>query len=170
VRCTAVVIAAGAWSGQIAGTAMLPVAPVRGQMLAVRAAESIFRRVIASPRCYLIPRADGRLLIGATVEDAGFQEGTTEAGMTALRNAAVQLAPGIAALPVTERWFGFRPGTPDGLPVLGEDERIERLFYATGHYRNGILLAPVTAAAIAALIAGDRPPVSLAAFSPGRFR
>jgi glycine oxidase len=142
---------------------------VRGQMLALRAASPLFRRVIASPRCYLIPRADGRLLIGATVEEVGLTPGTTEAGLAGLRAAAAEMVPVAEALAEVESWYGFRPGTPDGLPILGEDPQTRGLFHATGHYRNGILLAPITAECIAAAVRGGVPPVLLDAFSPGRF-
>jgi glycine oxidase len=169
VAADAVVLAGGAWS-DIAGVTAAPIRPVRGQMLAVRGEATPFERVIASPRCYLIPRADGRVLVGATVEDVGFVQGTTPTAVAELRAAAIEIAPGLAALPVVEQWFGFRPGTPDGLPVLGEDDEVSGVFHATGHYRNGILLAPITAQLVTAALFGDAPSVSLEPFSIRRFR
>jgi glycine oxidase len=169
-RCGALVLAAGAWSGELAGIDAPPVHPVRGQMLAVLAAAALLERVVASRRCYVIPRRDGRLLIGATVEEVGFDEGVTADGIDALRAAAVELVPAVAHLPVTERWFGFRPATPDGLPILGRDVSVDGVFHATGHYRNGILLAPITGAAITALVLQQPPPVPLDAFTVARFR
>jgi glycine oxidase len=165
-----VINAAGAWSGGLRGAGVsLPVRPVRGQMVALSAGAQLIERVIATPRCYLIPRADGRLLVGATVEDIGFAEGTTPAGITGLVEAAIEALPAAAEFPIAEAWFGFRPATPDGLPVIGMDPLAAGLIHATGHYRNGILLAPITAACVAALAEGEPPPVALEAFAPGRF-
>jgi glycine oxidase len=158
-----VVIAAGAWSPQIEGLPRpLPVQPVKGQMFAVdarardaqRPAEPLLNRVTYASRCYVIPREDGRLLIGATVEDAGFRKGATPRGIAALMAAAMDVIPVIADLPLVETWAGFRPATPDGLPILGTDPTLNGLVYACGHYRNGILLAPVTATAIADIVTG----------------
>jgi glycine oxidase len=170
VSAGSVVLAAGVWSGELAGAGgAMPVRAVRGQMLAVRTAAPLFRRVIATPRCYVIPRADGRLLIGATVEEVGLTAGTSGAALTALREAAAEVVPKAGSLPEVESWYGFRPATPDGLPILGEDSHTRGLFHATGHYRNGILLAPVTGECIAAAVTGGVPPVLLDAFSPARF-
>jgi glycine oxidase len=166
----AIVLAAGAWSGSIGGIDAPPVRPVRGQMLAVRSAAPLVERVVASPRCYLIPRDGGRLLIGATVEEAGFEAGGSEAELYALLAAARELVPEVETLPVVERWFGFRPGTPDALPVLGADDRVEGLYHATGHYRNGILLAPITAELVSAAVMGEAPAIPLAPFSIARLR
>jgi glycine/D-amino acid oxidase-like deaminating enzyme len=155
----------------------LPVRPVKGQMFAVdsrgRAAERtvdhLLERVIHAADCYIIPRDDGRLLVGATLEEAGFRKGPTPRGIATLMRAAVAIVPAIDDMPLVETWAGFRPATPDGLPVIGRDRYADGLFHATGHYRNGILLAPITAAAIADLVTNATPAVDLAPFDPHRF-
>jgi glycine oxidase len=169
-----VVIAAGAWSATIHGLPYpLPVRPVRGQMLALAAvgpAAPRLDRTVETNGCYLVPRRDGRVLVGATVEEVAFAPGPTLTGISALAAAAVEAVPGLAELPLVETWAGFRPGTPDALPVLGEDPELTGLFYATGHFRNGILLAPVTAQAIADLVTGVASTIDLAPFGVERFR
>jgi len=167
------VLAAGAWSGRLTGLpGPLPVGPARGQMLAVAGpAEPTAWSggpTITSDRVYIVPRGR-RILIGATVEDVGFAPGPTPVGLTSLVEAATALAPALAHMPIQEVWAGFRPRTPDGLPVLGADPDVPGLFYATGHFRNGILLAPITAAIMADLLAGARPAVDIAPFDPARF-
>lgn len=172
------VLAAGAWSGDIAGLPReLPLRPIKGQMFAVdgrgrshaRPTEPVLQRVVLSRDCYIIPRDDGRLLVGATVEDVGFRKGPTPRGIAGLMAAAAAVIPLIPDLPLVETWAGFRPATPDHMPVIGADPDMPGLIYATGHYRNGILLAPITAACVAALIEGAEPPASLDAFSVTRF-
>jgi glycine oxidase len=173
-----VVLAAGAWSGQLEGLPRpLPIRPVKGQMFSVdargrapdRPTDAILGRVIFATDCYIIPRADGRLLIGATMEEAGFRKAPTPRGISTLMAAAERVVPLTADLPLVETWAGFRPATPDGLPILGADPEMEGLVYATGHFRNGILLAPVTAACVADVVTDARPPVALDAFAPDRF-
>jgi glycine oxidase len=169
----AVVIAAGAWSAGIGGLpGPLPVHPVRGQMvaLAMPRPPAGIDRMVETAGCYLVPRKDGRVLVGATVEEAGFAPGPTLAGVAALAEAAVDAVPGLADAPLLETWAGFRPGTPDGLPILGVDPDLPGLVHATGHFRNGILLAPITAEAIADLVTGAAPTADLSAFGVGRFR
>jgi len=145
IECGMVVVAAGAWAGRLAGLPRpLRVRPVRGQMLAVRPSAPIASRVLGSPDVYLVPRDDGRLLVGATVEDVGFAEANTVEGTVGLLGAALSLVPSLGSAPVVEAWSGLRPGTEDGLPILGADPEVEGLYYATGHFRSGILLAPVT--------------------------
>jgi glycine oxidase len=127
------------------------------------------RHVIYSSRGYLIPRSDGRLLAGSTTEDTGFDKRVTEAGISTIRTMAEEIAPALESVPVLEAWAGFRPRAKDGLPVLGPLAGIKGLIYATGHYRNGILLAPVTAKLIAeAILSGATPPL-LSPFLPERF-
>lgn len=166
-----VVVAAGAWSGGIEGLPRpLPVRPVRGQMLSLRLPGSAVRRVLAAD-VYLIPRreaGEARLLVGATMEEAGFDRRTTPDALRRLREGAVRLVPSLEEAPVAESWAGLRPGTPDDLPVLGPDPQLPGLVYATGHFRNGILLTPVTAEYVGAVLRGDAPPV-LEAFRPDRF-
>jgi glycine/D-amino acid oxidase-like deaminating enzyme len=145
------------------------VVPVRGQMLAAELPGMEIPRIIKAEACYIVPRGSGRVLIGATVEHAGFDEHTTEAGLRSLQQAAQALVPALAQAHVVETWAGLRPGTPDDLPILGADPRVAGVFYATGHYRNGILLAPVTARALSELIVEGKTRFDLTGFSIARF-
>lgn len=165
------VLATGAWTSLIkAGSFALPeIKPVRGQIIEFQTAKRLFQKVIYSPRGYLVPRRDGRILIGATVEDAGFDKTISEAAAEFLRENALEIAPNLANLKVHDQWIGLRPFASDGLPVLGEISEIENLFVATAHYRNGILLAPITAKILADKIAGDENSEFLERFSPRRF-
>jgi glycine oxidase len=152
----AVVLAAGAWSRRIEGLApelRPPVRPIKGQMLALRMdrAAPLITHVIWAPGAYLVPRRDGRLIIGATVEEKGFDTTLTAGGMLTLLEAAWRTLPAVEELPIEEMWVGHRPGSRDDAPILGAGP-LDGLFYATGHHRNGILLTPVTADAIAALV------------------
>lgn len=166
----AVVVAAGSWSGTLGGLPRpLPVHPVRGQMLAVEAVPPLVRRIVMGSACYLVPASDGRVLVGATVERAGFDRRVTPAGLRNLVSAAIALVPDLAEAPIVETWAGLRPGTPDGFPVLGADPEVAGLVYATGHFRNGILLTPITAEIVADLVTGRPPAVGLEPFSPTRF-
>lgn len=170
IEAGAVVVAAGSWSGQLGGLPRpLPVLPVRGQMLAVEAVPPLLRRIVMAAGCYLVPAADGRVLIGATVERVGFHARVTPSGLRGLVDAAVAAVPALADAPVVETWAGLRPGTPDDLPLLGPDPEVSGLVYATGHYRNGILLTPITAEIVGDLVTGARPAVDLEPFSPARF-
>jgi glycine oxidase len=166
-----VVLAAGSWSGRIevTGAAVTPVKPVRGQLLHLAWRGGALARVIWAPRCYLVPWEDGTVLVGATVEDAGFDERTTVAGVRDLLDAACDVLPhGWQAAFLGAR-VGLRPATPDELPIVGKSAVIGGLVYATGHYRNGILLAPLTAKLVADVVAGKVEDPALAAMAPGRF-
>ena len=163
-----VVNCAGAWAGQI-GPHGFPTRPIKGQMLCVAMPEKdLVRHVIRAPDVYLIPRTNGRLLIGATVEDAGFDKQTVPETIQKLRKAALDLVPKLADARILEAWAGLRPGTPDALPILGVSAT-PGYFVATGHFRDGILLAPVTARVLSQLITGQRPDFELNVFSPQRF-
>jgi len=163
-----VINCAGAWAGQIAPH-IFPTRPIKGQMLCVAMPEkNLVRHVIRTPDVYLIPRSDGRLLIGATVEEAGYDKQTVPETILKLRQRAVELVPKLAAARILEAWAGLRPGTPDALPILGASAT-PSYFVATGHYRDGILLAPVTAKVMAQLITGQKPDFKLNAFSQQRF-
>lgn len=163
-----VVNCAGAWSGQIAPQ-RLPTRPVKGQMLyLVSPARGLVKHVIRSPEVYIVPRSDGRILVGTTVEEAGFDKRTEVSTIQRLRRAAIGLIPELENAKILEDWAGLRPGTPDDLPILGATS-IAGYFVATGHYRDGILLAPITARLMAQVIGGGKPEFDLAAFSPARF-
>ena len=164
-----VVLAAGAWSPAIAGLPRtLPVEPVRGQMLAYPAA--LLTRAIYGPTGYVVPRTDGRTLVGATMERVGFDAGNTDAGIARLEKTAVQILPQLASLRPTSAWAGIRPMSPDHQPILGPDPEQPRLVYATGHSRNGVLMTPLTADCVAAFVCGHQPPMDLTPFAPDRFR
>jgi glycine oxidase len=173
VAANATVIAGGAWSSLLgAADIALPnlrIKPVRGQMLAFEAKPPIVRHVVYSPRGYIVPRRDGRLLAGSTTEHAGFEKHVTAAGVQSILAAALEISPRIASLPMTDSWAGLRPRAADTLPVLGPCAEIEGVFYATGHYRNGILLAPITGELIAGAIVDKMFPAKLKIFSPDRF-
>jgi glycine oxidase len=169
-----VLIAAGAWSGQLDGlpdAARVPVRPVKGQILRLRdpAGPGLLGRVVRFGGGYLVPRADGRYVLGATVEERGFELRPAVGGIYELLRDAHEAVPGVSELEIEELCVGLRPGTPDNVPVIGPGA-LEGLFWATGHHRNGILLAPLTAARVVALLAGEGPvdPL-LPACSPLRF-
>jgi glycine oxidase len=164
---TTLVVAAGAWSPLIPGLPrVLPIEPMRGQMLALRGAP--LRRAVFGPDCYAVPRGD-RTLVGSTVEQVGFDSSTTPAALDRLRACAAALVPGLAGAEVAGAWAGLRPMTPDGLPLLGRDPDVPSVLYACGHSKNGILLAALTGDCVAALAAGRSPPVDLTPFSVDRF-
>ncbi|MFN2384145.1 MAG: glycine oxidase ThiO [Gemmatimonadota bacterium] len=168
-RAPWVVLAAGAWSAAIRGLPRpLPVRPVKGQMAAVRPAEMPIRHVVGCGGAYCVPRDDGRIVVGATVEEAGFDDSLDPAATEALVQAVAAAVPALGGAPIEARWSGLRPGTADDLPILGEDPELPGLLYATGHYRNGILLAPLSADLVAGLVRGEAPPADLAPFSAAR--
>jgi len=163
-----VVNCAGAWSGQI-GPHSFPTRPVKGQMLCLLTPSRPFlKHVIRSPQAYLIPRSDGRLLVGATVEEAGFDKRTDIPTIQRLHRAALSLVPELRNGKILEDWAGLRPGTPDALPILGPTAT-PSYYVATGHFRDGILLAPITAEVMAAVVEGHTPEYDLTPFSPARF-
>jgi thiazole synthase len=163
------VLAGGAWSNQLFP---LPISPKKGQMMSVRVPEFLpelpLTRVLFGENIYIVPRRDGRIIIGATVEDVGFTPHNTPFGIQTLLKAAIRLYPKLENYPIEELWWGFRPATPDELPILG-DSHCENLTFATGHYRNGILLAPVTAALLADLIWDKKSDPLLTHFHYSRF-
>jgi glycine oxidase len=162
-----VINCAGAWSGQISPHPV-PTRPVKGQMLCLlMPTHTLLKHVIRSD-VYLIPRSDGRLLVGATVEEAGFDKRTDRATIQRLHRAALTLVPKLREAKILEDWAGLRPGTPDALPILGATAT-PGYYVATGHFRDGILLAPITAEVMTAVIEGREPEYDLTAFSPQRF-
>jgi glycine oxidase len=162
-----VVLAAGCWSGQIHGVPPLPVVPVRGQALALDAQP--VRRVVASPRGYLVPKGSaGQTLVGATVDYAGYDSGLTAGGLADVLAAGMEIAPSVRSSPFAGAWAGLRPATPDGVPFVGPFAALPNLIVATGHFRNGILQAPATAAIVCALVAGGPLPFDIRGLSPDR--
>jgi len=169
-----VVIAAGAWSagGWVPEALRPPVRPVKGQALRLRdpSGAGLVSRVLRLERSYLVPRGDGRYVLGATMEERGFDTAVTAGGVWELLDDAAGVVPGLLELELEEVSAGLRPGTPDNGPLIGARAGDPGgLLWATGHHRNGILLAPVTAEAIVALLTGRQPPVSAEKFSPDRF-
>jgi glycine oxidase len=168
-RAPLVVNAMGAWAGLLSGDPdPPPVEPVRGQMVAFDLAPALVRHAILSARGYLVPRADGRLLAGSTVERAGFDKSVTAGGLKGILEAAIEMVPGLADVPVVASWAGLRPGTPDDLPIIGSGA-LPGLFHAGGLYRNGILLGPLVGETVAQMALGRPSELDLRAFSPGRF-
>ena len=172
-RADLVVLAAGAWSRQIGGipaAQLPPVRPIKGQMLALQMdpRAPLIRHVVWLPHGYLVPRLDGRLIVGGTVEERGFDERLTAGGLLALLDGAWRAVPTIEELPIAETWVGFRPGSRDDAPMLGPSG-LDGLVVATGHHRNGILLTPVSAATVSTYILTGKLPEIAAPFSPERF-
>jgi glycine oxidase len=168
----AVVLAAGSWSAAIEiedVTMPLPVRPVRGQLLTLSWNGTTLRRVLWTRKCYLVPWDDGTVLVGATLEEAGFDERATVAGVRELLEGACEIAPHAATAGFVGARVGFRPGTSDDLPIIGPSRVMRNLMYATGHYRNGILLAPLTARLVADALLEGRVDPGLAAIAPSRF-
>lgn len=166
----AIVNAAGAWAGALAPAhSTVPVRPVRGQMVTLTVARAPFRHAIYSRGVYLVPRRDGRVLAGSTYEEAGYDARVTGAGLSGIVARALRLAPVLGDARFETAWAGLRPGTPDTLPILGRDPAVRGLFYATGHYRHGILLAPVTARALRELVLDGRTSYDLGPFALARF-
>lgn len=166
-----VLLAAGAWSGQLAATAglALPVAPVRGQLLCLDGAPQRLRHLLHVKEHYLVPRVDGEILIGSSMEWVGFVKQVTAREIEAFLEAAIRLVPRLGELPIKATWAGFRPWAADGKPVIGPWPTVEGLFVATGHFRNGILLAPITARLVRELIVEGKPSLDLSPFLPNRF-
>lgn len=169
-RAPVAVVAAGAWASQleIAGVPSLPVSPVRGQLLALRAS-GMATHVIWAPDCYVVPWPDGTVLVGATVEHAGFVEDLTLGGLRQLSVAACRVLPALDESAIESMRVGLRPGSPDGLPIVGRASHAAPVVLAAGHYRNGVLLAPWTARAVADLVTGGSPDPLLEVVSPRRF-
>ena len=172
LSAAAVVLAAGAWSGTaswLPEAARPPVRPVKGQILELRATncQAPCERIVASERVYLVPRPDGRLIVGATTEERGFDSAVTAGGVHELLREAYRLLPDVAEMELVESMAGLRPGTPDNLPLIGPGA-LDGLVLACGHYRNGILLAPLTGDAVAELLDRGELPESVAAADPER--
>ncbi len=165
-----VVLAGGSLSGLLSAELglRLPVHPVKGEILTVTARPDIMRANVWDDRCYLVPKRDGRVVVGATEVPGDYDRRPTLGGVAQLSGAAAKLLPELAGATFAGAWGGLRPGTSDGLPILGAVDGLEGLLLATGHYRNGILLAPLTGEAVSALALGEPPPVDIAPFSHER--
>jgi len=159
-----VVVCAGAWTARVPGLEALPIKPIRGQVLALRPVAPTPARVVFGKRCYLVPRADGRVIVGSTMEDVGFTRGVTPEAIAGLLAAAASVCPGLAGAELLDAWSGFRPGSPDGLPLMGPWRGV---WVSSGHHRNGILLAPWASSAMAMALLGEAP--LPAGVSPARF-
>jgi glycine oxidase len=170
---TAVVNCAGAWASQIKPFG-LPTRPVKGQMVCVvpqagsHTSGPVIRHVVRAPEVYIVPRSDGRLILGATNEENGFDKRVDSDVVQRLHRAASDIVPQIKCMRIHDAWAGLRPGSPDGLPIMGATS-LPGYFAATGHYRDGIMLAPVTALLMTQLLTGRAPEIDIAAFSPRRF-
>jgi glycine oxidase len=164
-----VVVAAGSWTTLVDGLGLPSgaVRPARGQIVVVATPTPLLSSVVFGPRCYLVPRDDGRTLIGSTLEFVGYRREVTAGAVRDLLDAAIELVPALKTAVLRDTWSNFRPYTDDELPLIGSTS-VEGLMLAAGHYRNGILLAPITAEIIVALARGRRPPLPIEPFSPRR--
>jgi glycine oxidase len=169
IRSNAIVIAAGSWSAEFLKLPQPFVKPIRGQLLSLTMDRRPASRVVWGTDCYVVPWSDGTVLVGATVEDVGFDERTTTAGLRGLLNAAVDMMPALEHAQFNEARAGLRPKTADELPAIGRSSTMPHVFYATGHYRNGVLLAPLTASLIADLVLDGRERPELSDVRPDRF-
>ena len=167
----AVLLAAGAWTGALAASfgGKLRIEPRRGQMIALSHVPPVITHAIHGDDVNLVPRPSGELLIGATVERVGFQRAVTAGAVAGLLTAAMALVPALANRPISRTWYGFRPWAPDSLPILGPWPGVEGLFVATAHYRNGILLAPITARLMTEMMTHGQPSLDIKDFLPKRF-
>jgi glycine/D-amino acid oxidase-like deaminating enzyme len=167
------IVAAGSWAGAVRLEGVntpVPVRPIRGQLLHLHwSGAQQLRRILWSERCYVVPWRDGTVLVGATEEDAGFDERTTLAGVQDLIGAACELLPSAWTASLLAAKVGLRPGTPDHIPIIGWSSVLPNLMYATGHYRNGILLAPLTAELVVTAVLDGRTDPMLELTRPQRF-
>jgi glycine oxidase len=170
LEASSIVIASGVWSAEFRGlNPRIPVHPCKGQILSIGMPDRAFTRMIRWGRSYFVPRPTGELVIGATSEDdAGFDLSLTPAGLGRLLMDAQEISAHTGSYPILETWAGLRPATPDGLPILGQSA-LPGVYYATGHHRNGVLLAPVTASIVGDLLDGRPPSVNIEPYSPFRF-
>ncbi|WP_238701231.1 glycine oxidase ThiO [Mariprofundus erugo] len=166
IEADAVLLAAGSWSGELAEQwgISLPVEPVKGQIVLLKDTPGKLAHIVKHDDAYLVPRVDGHILIGASMERVGFSKGNTEPVVNRLLEATWRMAPGLKDAEIVEQWMGFRPGTPDGLPYLGPVNGRPGLWVATGHYRNGVVLAPGTAELMSRWMMGEEPAVDVTGF------
>jgi len=165
-----VLLAGGSWSGELARQMgfTLPVQPVKGQIVLLRGEPGAITAIVKHDDAYFVPRVDGRILVGASMEFVGFERGNTVEVVNSLLASMGRIAPGLAGFEVEQEWMGFRPGSPDGMPYLGPVESIPGLWVASGHYRNGVALAPITAELMSGWMMGETPSMDLSAFAVDR--
>ena len=170
VDADAVLLAAGSWSGELAKQIglELPVEPVKGQIVLLKDKPGRVQHIIKHDDVYMVPRSDGHILVGASMERVGFEQGTTTVVIDALLEATYRIAPGLKSADIVNQWMGFRPGSPDGMPYLGPVKGRKGLWVASGHYRNGVALAPGTADLMSRMIMGEKPEMDLSDFSVDR--
>jgi glycine oxidase len=170
IEAGTVIVAGGAWTARLlAGTGIsMPVRPVRGQMLLFQAEPEVVRRIVLDGDRYVIPRLDGRVLVGSTVEEAGFVKETTDEAFETLRESAVGLIPRLGDYPVEHHWAGLRPGSPRGVPYIGPHPELQGLYVNAGHFRNGVVLGLASARLLADLLLGREPILDPAPYAVGR--
>lgn len=170
VKVCQVLVCAGAWTGKLlTGLGLtLPIEPIAGQMLLYKAEPGVVKNIILKNKRYLIPRRDGRILVGSTLENAGFHKQTTEEARQSLQNSALELVPALANYPIEAQWAGLRPGSPLGIPYMGVYPGVENLWVCSGHYRNGLVLAPASAEFMVELILGENKTLSYPEFALDR--
>lgn len=170
VAADQVLLAGGSWSGEIAAQMgfELPVKPVKGQIVLLKGEPGLMKTIVKHDDAYFVPRDDGRILVGASMEFVGFKSGTTDEVIGKLLDSTYRIAPGLSSLEVEQQWMGFRPGSPDGMPYLGPVESIPGLWVASGHYRNGVALAPITAEVMSSWMTGEKPAMDISAFAVER--
>ncbi len=168
MRAEQVVVAAGAWSAQLLATLglQIPVKPMKGQMILFKCAEDFLPSMVLAKRRYAIPRRDGHILVGSTLEDVGFDKTPTEDALESLRATAIELLPALADAQVVKHWAGLRPGSPDGVPYIGQVSGFDGLWLNCGHFRNGLVLAPASCQLLADLMLGREPIVDPAPYAP----
>jgi glycine oxidase len=157
INAAVVVVAAGAWSASLPLPHPPPITPVRGQMLAFKTAPGLLQRIVLSNRRYVIPRRDGHILAGSTLEHSGFAKHTTEQGFAALHHFATELIPALKNAEIVRHWAGLRPGSPDGVPYIGVHPEVAGLYFNSGHFRNGVVLGLASARLLADLISAAPP-------------
>lgn len=168
IRAPKVVIAGGAWTAQLLeGMGVnLRITPVRGQMLLFHGRPDMIKRILLDQGQYVIPRQDGRVLVGSTIEQVGFDKSITDVALELLRGAAFRMVPELESCELEQQWAGLRPGTPDGIPVIGAHEAIEGLYINSGHYRNGVVMGLGSARLLADIMCGEQPVIDPAAYQP----
>ncbi len=170
IEADQVLLAGGSWCGELARQMgfELPVQPVKGQIVLLRGEAGLMHSIVKHDDAYFVPRVDGRILVGASMEYVGFERGTTDEVIGQLMASMARIAPGLKGLEVEQKWMGFRPGSPDGMPFLGPVASMPGLWVASGHYRNGVALAPITAEIMSQWMVGNGPEMDMSTFAVDR--